>query len=223
EYDKAEKVIAKAIVFDKNTTSPATERREGLLATIKDLKIGYELNESATIDLNKVQVKAVNKPLSDFPQFEADFKIHGDAEKAADLNKDKEEFESGVADGSINPYQQYVIPVVTGSSLTLPDLKAKMMGQPAGNKLNEFPKEVLDLDIAVLVLRGNNINSIPANITKLKELKKLDLSNNQLTSLPVGVFAELKDLKKLILKGNSIPQEQVDKIQLLLPNCNIKM
>jgi hypothetical protein len=222
EYDKAQEAIGKAIVFDNNTTSPATERRKELLATIRDLKKGYEINKTATIDLKKVKVNTVNKPLSDFPQFEEEFKIHGKAERAEEVKKNKEEHEEGLADGSINPYQQYVIPVVTGNTLTLPDLSARMMKLPAGDKLDEFPKEVLDLDIAVLILRGNKIKTIPANIVKLKDLKKLDLTKNQLTSLPVEL-GELKNLKKLILKGNSIPQDEIDKIQLLLPDCTIKL
>lgn len=222
EYDKAQKVLSTAMVLEKNITTPSTDRRKVLLSKITDLKKGYEINKTATINLTKVKVNVINKPSADFPQFVEEFKIHGEAEKAEDASKLKEEHESGLADGSINPYQQYVVPVVTGNSLTLPNLSAKMMKLPAGNKLEKFPEEVLDLDVAVLILKGNNIKSIPASIVKLKDLKKLDLTKNQLISLPLEL-GELKKLKKLILKGNSIPQDDIDKIQSLLPGCAIKL
>tara|TARA_B100000809_G_C15089052_1_gene512519 strand:- start:120 stop:1583 length:1464 start_codon:yes stop_codon:yes gene_type:complete len=222
KYDKAEEAINKALVLETNITSPSSDRRKALLATITDLKKGYEVNKSVAINLKKVKVNTVNKPSSEYSQFVEDYKIHGESENAAEMKKKKEDYEDGVSDGSINPYQEYVVPVVTGNSLTLPNLSAKMMKLPAGEKLDEFPLEVLDLDITVLILRGNNIKSIPVTIMKLKDLKKLDLTKNQLTSLPIEL-GELKSLKKLILKGNSIPQDEINKIQSLLPECTIKL
>ena len=222
KYDEAQKAIKNAMDLDRNMTSPATDRRKELMATITNLKKGYEINKSTAINLKKVKVNIVNKPSSEYSQFVEDYKIYGEEENAADMKKNKEEYEIAVADGSINPYQEYVVPVVTGNSLTLPDFNAKMMKLPAGDKLDEFPEEALDLDIAVLILRGNNIKTIPASIVKLKDLKKLDLAKNQLTSLPVEI-GELKSLKKLILKGNSIPQDEINKIQSLLPECTIKL
>ncbi|EMM98172.1 hypothetical protein LEP1GSC158_4092, partial [Leptospira interrogans serovar Zanoni str. LT2156] len=50
--------------------------------------------------------------------------------------------------------------------------------------------------------------------------KELYLEENQLTMLPKQIAA-LKQLARLSLKGNQFPSEEKERIQRLLPKCNI--
>jgi GTPase SAR1 family protein len=64
----------------------------------------------------------------------------------------------------------------------------------------------------MLILSGNQLKTLPAEIGKLKNLTALDLSNNQLTSLPAEI-GELKNLTELYLSGNqlkTLPAEIVE-------------
>jgi hypothetical protein len=222
EYDKAKKVLINALSLEKNVTTPAKVRRESLLSTIVDLKKRYDVNKEAEINLKKEEVNVISVPSSELTKFETDYKSYQNKSLAEDIKDNNEDYEKDVADGSVNPYKKYVVEAVNGNTLILPNLGAKLMKLPAGDKLDEFPLEVLELDIANLILKGNNIKSIPASISRLEGLKKLDLSKNNLTSLPIEL-GELKNLKRLTLKGNDIPQSDIDKIQNLLPDCKIKL
>lgn len=77
------------------------------------------------------------------------------------------------------------------------------------------PKEVRILD-----LNENQLTTLPKEIGKLQNLQELGLSGNQLITLPKEI-GQLKNLRWLSLKNNTALIPQKNKIQKLLPNTNI--
>ncbi|XP_025093491.1 protein slit-like isoform X1 [Pomacea canaliculata] len=69
--------------------------------------------------------------------------------------------------------------------------------------LQEIPKYI-PLDTIELYLDDNEIQRIPQEIGLLTNLKRLDLSNNQLMTLPEVIFANLTTLSTLILSYNKL-------------------
>jgi Leucine-rich repeat (LRR) protein len=92
----------------------------------------------------------------------------------------------------------------------------------ASNQLTSLPKEINQLiKLTYLNLGDNQITSLPIEIGELKKLSLLNLSNNKLTVIPNGI-SKLQDLLSLDLRGNKLPLTEIEKIQRLLPNCEIK-
>ena len=113
------------------------------------------------------------------------------------------------------------------------------------NQLVSLPKEIGSLDyLDELTLANNNIRLVPAGIYDFKNLKILNLSNNKITFLPV-LIGELTSLVALDISNNyinTLPTEikyltnlrilnientllnskEIDRIQKLLPNTEIK-
>lgn len=77
------------------------------------------------------------------------------------------------------------------------------------------PKEVRILDLS-----ENQLTILPKEIGKLQKLQLLDLSRNRLITLPKEI-GQLKNLRWLSLKNNTALIPQKNKIQKLLPNTNI--
>lgn len=69
--------------------------------------------------------------------------------------------------------------------------------------LKYFPKDI-PMDTTDLYLDFNNISVIPKDISRLTKLTQLDLSNNQLVTLPHYAFANLSHLSTLILSYNPL-------------------
>lgn len=77
-------------------------------------------------------------------------------------------------------------------------------------------------EIEYLNLSKNNIKSLPNDISELKNLIYLDLSENRLANLPVEEFKKLTNLKVLNLKGNNrIKIEDILNLVRYLPYTNI--
>jgi len=76
-------------------------------------------------------------------------------------------------------------------------------------------------DLEVLVIENNPLESIPFSIYKAQKLRVLSLRANKLTRLPDSI-SQLEQLTVLDLRGNPIPAEEIDKIRLLLPGCEVK-
>jgi Leucine-rich repeat (LRR) protein len=77
-----------------------------------------------------------------------------------------------------------------------------------GNSLNTFPNQLLKLEkIQSLYLGGNNLAIHPdyeiSDISNLKELKRLDVSNNDISNIPAWFFT-LENLIYLDLSKNKI-------------------
>ncbi|GFO50375.1 protein slit-like protein [Plakobranchus ocellatus] len=70
-------------------------------------------------------------------------------------------------------------------------------------KLTEIPKYI-PLDTTDLYINSNEITSVPYEIGHLTKLKNLDLSHNNIITLPSNIFYNLTSLETLILSYNDI-------------------
>lgn len=87
--------------------------------------------------------------------------------------------------------------------------------------LIKFPKTIFKLkNLEFLNIGENKISEISPKIKNMKKLASLNLANNQLTTLPEEI-SMLKNLKTLIITGNSIPKEQIEKLQKQMPETQI--
>ncbi|KAL2081794.1 hypothetical protein ACEWY4_021612 [Coilia grayii] len=74
----------------------------------------------------------------------------------------------------------------------------------ARNSLTAPPPMLPGVSLLKLNLQENQISSIPVTaFAGLHRLERLDISNNQLRSLPQGVFDSLVSLRQLSVRGNS--------------------
>ena len=65
-----------------------------------------------------------------------------------------------------------------------------------GNKLTELPAEIVDLrELRGLMMVNNQLLGLPTSIQRLTKLEVLFLNGNKLTELP----AEISDLRKLLI------------------------
>uniref|UniRef100_A0A8C9PNS1 Fibronectin leucine rich transmembrane protein 1 n=1 Tax=Spermophilus dauricus TaxID=99837 RepID=A0A8C9PNS1_SPEDA len=71
------------------------------------------------------------------------------------------------------------------------------------NSLAAPPLNLPSAHLQKLYLQDNAISHIPYNtLAKMRELERLDLSNNNLTTLPRGLFDDLGNLAQLLLRNN---------------------
>ncbi|XP_068922322.1 leucine-rich repeat transmembrane protein FLRT1 [Petaurus breviceps papuanus] len=71
------------------------------------------------------------------------------------------------------------------------------------NSLAAPPLNLPSAHLQKLYLQDNAISHIPSNtLARMRELERLDLSNNNLTSLPRGLFDDLDSLSQLLLRNN---------------------
>lgn len=89
-------------------------------------------------------------------------------------------------------------------------------------KLTVFPKEIFRFkNLKRLNLKNNHLSSLPAKITTLNKLERIDLSNNWFKKLPQGLD-KLPKLERLYLMRNPIAKELRADIAKKLPNCVVK-
>ncbi|XP_055987681.1 leucine-rich repeat transmembrane protein FLRT1 [Sorex fumeus] len=71
------------------------------------------------------------------------------------------------------------------------------------NSLAAPPLNLPSAHLQRLYLQDNAISHIPANtLARMRALERLDLSNNNLTTLPRGLFDDLDSLAQLLLRNN---------------------
>jgi len=97
-----------------------------------------------------------------------------------------------------------------------------------GNQLTTLPDSIGNLtNLNTLnlggnkYLGGNQLTTLPKSIGNLNNLNELYLENNQLTTLPDSI-ENLTNLTHLYLNDNPISADELERIQALLPNCDIK-
>lgn len=76
------------------------------------------------------------------------------------------------------------------------------------------------LPIQELYVRESQLSVLPSEITKLSNLKQLDLSFNKYTSLPAEM-SQLGKLQTLNLLENQFPDAEKDKVKKMLPNTKV--
>ncbi|EMJ57574.1 leucine rich repeat protein [Leptospira interrogans serovar Valbuzzi str. Duyster] len=76
-------------------------------------------------------------------------------------------------------------------------------------------------NLKILYLSQNKFRKFPDEILRLQNLEWLDFNENQLTTLPEEI-GSLSNLKGLYLQGsNFFSEKEKEKIQKLLPKCEI--
>jgi Leucine-rich repeat (LRR) protein len=77
-------------------------------------------------------------------------------------------------------------------------------------------------NLEVLNLARNGLTKVPEGISHLKKLKRLDLSHNQLTTLPREIASLAGSLTNLDFQGNQIPRDQIDWFIEAMPSTDIR-
>lgn len=72
-------------------------------------------------------------------------------------------------------------------------------------------------NLKVLNLSNNNFTGVPAEVGQLDKLEVLDLSNNPITGLPYEI-GNLQNLKTLNLKGTNYSKQDLEVIKQKLPS-----
>lgn len=76
-------------------------------------------------------------------------------------------------------------------------------------------------ELEVLVVENNHLSSVPFELYKCKRLRVVSFRGNQLRKLPDSI-SQLEYLTILDLRGNPIDPEELEKIKLLLPGCQVR-
>ncbi|MDF2453051.1 MAG: leucine-rich repeat-containing protein 7-like, partial [Bacteroidota bacterium] len=77
------------------------------------------------------------------------------------------------------------------------------------------------VNLEVLVLDANQLQSLPFDIYKAKKLRLLSVKNNHLQKLP-DTICQLENLTLLDVRGNGFSQEYLEELKALLPGCEIR-
>ncbi len=229
DFEKALVSINAGLAMYPGTSNNFTVLCESLRSRLYDQKKYFDMNKDAEVKISNgsESIQVVNLGNNAFDDFKNDYSAFNRNEMSDKIAEAKKIQEEAVASGQVNKYQDKVLHSATqGYMLALPSsMGATSLAeiQEAMKKLDEFPIEACDLvQLNQLILKNNRIKVVPADIKKLVNLKRLDLSKNELTQLPAEL-GELKELKTLLLKGNPLNSGEVEKIQKLLPDCDIKL
>ena len=76
-------------------------------------------------------------------------------------------------------------------------------------------------NLEVLILDGNQLQSIPFEIYKANKLRLLSVKGNHLSKLPDSI-SQLENLTLLDVRGNGFSKEYIDELKALLPGCEIR-
>lgn len=76
-------------------------------------------------------------------------------------------------------------------------------------------------ELEVLIIENNHLNKIPYEIYKAQKIRLISLRNNQLTKLPDSI-SQLENLSLLDLRGNPFSAEEIEKLKVMLPGCEVK-
>lgn len=91
----------------------------------------------------------------------------------------------------------------------------------SGGAVKTVPPEIKKLkNLHKLYLEECDLTELPEEICELKYLQVLHIQRNNITKLPLNI-GKLKNLKELNVGKNPIPEPEIERVQKLLPNCNI--
>lgn len=76
-------------------------------------------------------------------------------------------------------------------------------------------------NLEVLIIENNPLKHIPFEIYKAGKLRFISLRGNNIEKLPDSI-SELHYLTLLDLRGNPVSQDEIEKLKILLPGCEIK-
>ncbi len=140
---------------------------------------------------------------------------------AAKVNNLNESFQDAINsfDQAIEIYRD-IISQKDGSNIAVPLAKLRMLydetnnlrnGMTVGNALKGAAnKTFFDLnqalkypnDVVILDLSRSDLTTFPQRIQEFINLERLDLSGNEITKIPEGIFSNLKKLKEINLDRN---------------------
>lgn len=76
-------------------------------------------------------------------------------------------------------------------------------------------------NLEVLVIENNHLTTVPFEIYKAQKLRIISLRGNQIERLPDSI-SQLENLSVLDLRGNPLLPEELEKLKILLPGCQIR-
>jgi Leucine-rich repeat (LRR) protein len=76
-------------------------------------------------------------------------------------------------------------------------------------------------NLEVLVIENNHLSELPFDIYKAKKLRIISFRGNQIQRLPDSI-SQLENLTVLDLRGNPLSAEELEKLKILLPGCQIR-
>ena len=77
-------------------------------------------------------------------------------------------------------------------------------------------------NLEVLIIENNHLTEIPFDIYKATKLRVISFRGNQLTKVPDSI-SQLENLTLLDLRGNNLNADDLEKLKILLPGCEIKL
>ncbi len=95
-----------------------------------------------------------------------------------------------------------------------------------GAKINSVPVAIGKLkNLKTLYLTDQNLSTLPKEIAQLTKLEELSLAGNQFKTLPSCVYelVKLKKLKELILFDNPLTKEEIKKIKKSFKNITVRL
>jgi Leucine-rich repeat (LRR) protein len=76
-------------------------------------------------------------------------------------------------------------------------------------------------NLEILIIENNPITQIPFDIYKAQKLRFISLRGNKIEKLPDSI-SQLENLTLLDVRGNPMSPEEIEKLKILLPGCEIK-
>lgn len=76
-------------------------------------------------------------------------------------------------------------------------------------------------NLEILIIENNPIKKIPFEIYKAAKLRFISLRGNNIEKLPDSI-SQLQNLTLLDLRGNPVSADEIEKLKILLPGCEIK-
>ena len=76
-------------------------------------------------------------------------------------------------------------------------------------------------NLEVLVIENNHLSELPFDIYRAQNLRVISLRGNQIQRIPDSI-SQLENLTVLDLRGNPLSPEELVKLKILLPGCQIR-